>query len=95
MGVSGAFMVSTFLSFAATNEFRISIAKVGPTEMRLFFILVNTAIIFFGTAWVALSIPYVAAGFTVALAWSVFSAQRLIWRLDMDLKRSRSASPKD
>ena len=95
MGVSGAFMVNTFLSFAATNEFRISILKVGPTEMRLFFILVNTAIIFFDTAWVAFSIPYVAAGFTLALAWSVFTTQRLIWRLDMDLKRSRSANPEN
>lgn len=95
MGVSGAFMVNTFLSFAATNEFRISILKVGPTEMRLFFILVNTAIIFFGTGWIAFAIPYVAAGFTVALAWSVFTTQRLIWRLDMDLKRSRSANPED
>ncbi|MFQ6029079.1 MAG: CDP-alcohol phosphatidyltransferase family protein [Dehalococcoidia bacterium] len=90
IALGGAFMVNMFLSFAATNEFQISVLQVGPTEMRLFFILVNTGIIFFGTGWFAVSIPYVAAGFTVALVWTVFRTQQQIWRLDMDLKRSRS-----
>ena len=52
MALGGAFMVNMFLSLAVTNEFRISVLKVGPTEMRLFFILVNTAIVLFGRGWV-------------------------------------------
>src|SRR5918992_1404757 len=84
MALGGAFMVNMFLSFAVTNEFRISVLKVGPTEMRLFFILVNTAIALFGTGWVEASLPFVTALFTGALAWVVFRTQKQIWNLDME-----------
>lgn len=52
LALGGAFMVNMFLSFAATNEFRISVLKIGPTEARIFFVLVNTVIILFGPVWV-------------------------------------------
>ncbi len=90
IALGGAFMVSMFLSFAATNEFRISVLKVGPTEMRAFFILVNIAIIIFGVQWIVVSIPYVTAAFAVTLVWVVSQTQWRIWQLDMELKRSRS-----
>jgi phosphatidylglycerophosphate synthase len=89
MALGGAFMVNMFLSFAVTNEFRISVLKVGPTEMRLFFILVNTAIALFGTGWVEASLPFVTALFTGALAWVVFRTQKQIWNLDMEQKRDQ------
>ena len=40
-----AFMINSFLSFAATGEFRISYMGIGPTEIRLVFIIINTVII--------------------------------------------------
>ena len=52
MALGGAFMANMFLSFAATNEFRISVLMIGPTEARIFFVVVNTAVILFGAGWV-------------------------------------------
>lgn len=89
LALGGAFMVNMFLSFAVTNEFRISVLKVGPTEMRLFFILVNTAIVLFGTGWVETSLPFLVAALTGALVWVVFGTQKYIWGLDMERKRNQ------
>ena len=87
--LGGAFMVNMFLSFAATNEFRISVLKIGPTEARIFFVAVNTAIIVFGSGWVELTLPFVAAGLAVALIFLVYRTQKQIWKIDMDLKQAR------
>jgi hypothetical protein len=65
------------------------VLKVGPTKMRLFFILVNTAIALFGTGWVEASLPFVTALLTGALAWVVFRTQKQIWNLDMEQKRDQ------
>ena len=47
--ILGGFMVNSFLAFGVTNEFQIYHYGIGPTEMRLVFILINTYIIFCGT----------------------------------------------
>ncbi len=39
--ILGGFMVNSFLSFAATNEFEIYHFGIGPTETRVVFILIN------------------------------------------------------
>jgi phosphatidylglycerophosphate synthase len=88
MALGGAFMVNMFLSFAATNEFRISVLKIGPTEVRIFFILVNTAIIVFGAGLVATLLPFVVGVLTAVLVWVVFRTQKRIWSIDMEQKRS-------
>ena len=58
--VAGALMVNSFLSFAATNEFKISTLGIGTTEGRLFFIIANAAIVIFGTSWVPWALPSLA-----------------------------------
>lgn len=88
MALGGAFMANMFLSFAATNEFRISVLKIGPTEARLFFVMVNTAIIFFGAGWVEATLPFVTTGLVAALIFLVFRTQKNIWRIDMELKQA-------
>ncbi len=87
MALGGALMANAFLSFAATNELRISVLKIGPTEMRAFFILLNTGIILLGTAWVETLLPLAAASLTLVLVWVVFQTQKRIWRIDMEYKR--------
>jgi phosphatidylglycerophosphate synthase len=89
LALGGAFMVNMFLSFAVTNEFRISVLKVGPTEMRLFFILVNTAIVLLGTDWVEAWLPFLMALLAGALTWVVFGTQKHIWSLDMQQKKRK------
>ncbi len=46
MAVFCGFMVNSFLQFSATNKFKIAYWGIGPTEMRLIFILINTLIIY-------------------------------------------------
>ena len=84
--LGGAFMINMFLSFAATNEFQISALGIGPTEMRLFFILVNAGIVLLGTAWVQISLPFVLAALAIVLVWLVFKTSKQLWRLDMEYK---------
>ena len=89
LALFGAFMVNSFLSFAATGAFRISYMKIGPTEMRLIFIIVNTVIIFFHNAFnMQLLLPFVLAGATFALFVTVFQTQKNLWKVDMEAKRN-------
>ena len=83
-------MVNSFLSFAATNEFQISTLGIGPTEIRLFFVVCNAAMVFFGTAWLPFALPVILGILTITLAWSVWQSHRRIWEIDMENKRSRS-----
>lgn len=86
----GAFMVNSFLSFAATNEFRISYFKIGPTEMRLAFITTNTLIIFFhGRVPLASTLPYIFTASVAGLIAVVYTTQKMMWRKDMENKKSQ------
>ncbi|HSR89040.1 MAG TPA: CDP-alcohol phosphatidyltransferase family protein [Candidatus Udaeobacter sp.] len=85
----GAFMVNSFLSFAATNEFRISYFKIGPTETRLAFIITNTLITFFhGHVPLARTLPYIFGLSIIGLTAVVYTTQKLIWEKDMKNKKS-------
>ena len=90
--VGGALMVNSFLSFAATNEFQISMLGIGPTEIRLFFILANAAMVFFGTAWLPIALPVILGVLTATLVWSVWQSHLRIWRIDMENKRNRAGA---
>jgi archaetidylinositol phosphate synthase len=91
--IFGALMVNSYLSFAATNEFKITFLGMGPTEIRLALILLNTAIIWFGTAFVEKALPFVPAVGLIVLAVVVYRTQKYVWRIDMDDKRRRRKGP--
>ena len=74
--LGGAFMTNMFLSFAATNEFQISALGIGPTEIRLFIILINAGMVLFDTAWVQISMPFMLAALTGVLLWRVFKTSK-------------------
>ena len=86
MVVLGGFMVNSFLSFAATNEFEIYHYGVGPTETRVVFILINTYIIFHGTGQFHVLLPLVVLTCLAALVFNTYQIQRKLWRLDMAAK---------
>ena len=89
LALFGAFMVNSFLSFAATGAFKISYMGVGPTEVRLIFIIANTLIIFFAdNAQVTKVLPIVLVGATFALFVTVYQTQKQLWRIDMENKRN-------
>lgn len=84
--LTGAFMVSSFLSFAATNKFEIYVNGVGPTELRILIILINTFIIFTGTAHFRVTLPLACAVCLFALVVLVRRTSTELWAIDMDAR---------
>jgi phosphatidylglycerophosphate synthase len=81
--VFSAFMFHTFLMLAATDEFRVSFSRFGPTELRIALIIINILIIRFGIRGLNGALPWVAFGGVIALAVVAYVAQRRLWHVDM------------
>jgi phosphatidylglycerophosphate synthase len=81
--VFGCFMASSFLSFGATGEFKITYLGTGPTEIRIWFIILNCAIIWFGIAWIEKLLIYILILAVIILCVVVYRTQRYIWKTDM------------
>lgn len=88
LAIFGAFMVNSYLAFAATNQFRISYFGIGPTEVRIIFIVINTLIVLLGKTHIAVLLPYVLIFATIGLITVVYRTQRWIWSLDMENKQA-------
>lgn len=86
LAMLSAFMVNSYLSFAATNEFRISYLGIGPTEVRLVFILINILLIFLRKTYIAGSLPLVLAAAFLGLCVVIYRTQKYIWDIDMKNK---------
>jgi len=79
----GCLMINSFLSFAATGEFKITYLRTGPTEMRLYFIVINTVIGFFGTGLLEALVRYIFLAFVPGVCLIVYRTQRYVWEVDM------------
>lgn len=86
LAIFGAFMVNSYLAVSAVNEFRIAHFGIGPTEIRLIFMLINTLIIFFGKTHLVSFLPYVLGFATFGLGIVVYEMQKKIWAIDMKIK---------
>ncbi len=95
MALLGCFMVNSFLSFAATNKFEIYHLGFGPTEMRVGFVVINTLVIFTGTAHFAWTVPITCGLLLIALAVLVFMTQRRLWKMDLEAKRKTTPAVAD
>lgn len=82
----GGFMVNSFLTFAATNQFEIYFYGMGPTEMRIGFILLNAVIIFTGTDHFPITVPLVCGICGVGLVFMAWKSSRTLWAIDMEHK---------
>ena len=87
--IYGSFMVSSFLSFSTTSEFKITYLGMGPTEARLLLIAFNTSMIIFGTRFVEKVLPAAPVLVAIMLTVVVFRTQKYIWQIDMEEKRRR------
>jgi phosphatidylglycerophosphate synthase len=94
LAVTAGFMINAFLAFSATERFQISFMKVGPTEFRIFLIIVNALLVLFGQRYMISSLPYVTAGCFVALCLFVYRTQKKIWKSDVEYKRRHSGENK-
>lgn len=86
LAVCGAFMVNAYLAFAAINRFRIAHLGIGPTEIRIVFIIINTLLIIFGKTYMAGALPYILGLATLGLCVVVYRTQKQIWAMDMEIK---------
>jgi hypothetical protein len=87
--VFGCFMASSFLSFGATGEFKITYLGAGPTEIRIGFIVFNTLIICFGAGWIEKLLVYILILAVIFLCVVVYRTQAYIWKIDMRGKADR------
>ena len=87
--VFGCFLVSSYLAFGATNEFKITFLGAGPTEIRIYIIILNCVLIFCGTGWIEKILPYILAVSIIIMCIVVFRTQKYIWNMDMADKKAR------
>ena len=82
--VTSATMAVSFLSFAATNQFQIAYYGIGPTEIRIGYIALNTFVYFVGTEIFSWGVPVIVA--LNLLAFGVLAAQtsQKLWRIDYE-----------
>jgi phosphatidylglycerophosphate synthase len=90
--VFGAFMVSSYLAFGATGEFKITYLGTGPTEMRIAFIILNAALIFFSTGWIEVLLPYILILSVAFICVIIYRTQKYVWYIDMQNKKDRPSS---
>ena len=89
------FMVNSYLYFATTNKFKISYFGIGPTEIRLVFIIFNTFIIFLGRTYMGWSLPYLLIASLLSLMVIIYRTQNQIWQIDMEEKKKLKDKLKD
>ena len=82
--VTASTMAVSFLSFAATNQFQIAYYGIGPTEIRIGYIALNTFVFFAGTEMFNWGVPVVLGLNTAAFLMMTFQSSRAIWQLDYE-----------
>lgn len=87
LAIFGGFMVNSYLSFAVTNRFKFAYFGIGPTEIRIVFILINTLLILFGRTYLSSALPFVLAISFLGLCVVVYHTQKDIWAMDMKIKQ--------
>ncbi|MGI9596627.1 MAG: hypothetical protein ACR2QK_10730, partial [Acidimicrobiales bacterium] len=65
-----------------TNQFQIAFLGVGPTEIRIGYILINTVLFFTGTALFSWAVPVALIGHVVAIAIVAWRTQLILWQAD-------------
>ncbi|MBC8481791.1 MAG: CDP-alcohol phosphatidyltransferase family protein [Planctomycetes bacterium] len=83
----GCLMVSSFLAFGATGEFKITYLRTGPTEVRASFIILNILITILDTGFLEKTLIYIFIIFFTALCVVIYRTQKYIWKIDMQSKR--------
>lgn len=82
MLVTCASLAVSFLSFAATNQFQIAHYGIGPTEIRIGWIALNTFVFFAGESVFVWGLPVVLALNVAALVLLAYQTQKNLWEID-------------
>ena len=80
--VCAGFAVHAMLAFAATETFRTTFLRIGPTELRLGIVVLNAYLVRAGFDGMAAHLRLASAiGFGFLLI-GIFSTQMKLWRLE-------------
>jgi len=82
--IAVGFMVSSFLACCVEGDLGISYLRVGPVEIRILFIAINTWLTVVGRAPLDAVLPIVIALSFLALIGFVARTQARLWRADAD-----------
>ncbi len=82
--ITTATMAVSFLSFAATNQFQIAYYGIGPTEIRIGYVVLNTVVFFAGTEMFSWGVPVILGVNTAAFLLMVTQSGKTIWQLDYE-----------
>lgn len=82
--VTCATMATSFLSFAATNQFQIAYYGLGPTEIRIGYIALNTFVTIAGTEIFSWGVPLVLAINLLAFGVLATQTSRNLWAADYE-----------
>ena len=80
--VSTGFMVNSFLQFGATQKFEITYYGIGPTDLRIFSIILNCLIIFYGIEFIETGLLYVFIFLLLILIITIYKTQKGIRKID-------------
>ena len=89
MVIFNAFFINSHLAFSATEEFKITYLRIGPTEIQLAFVIINVLIIFIGTHLIEKAIPFVLVMSIIVFAALLIKTQKNIWDIDMQNKEKK------
>jgi archaetidylinositol phosphate synthase len=92
--VTCATMAVSFLSFAATNQFQIAYYGIGPTEIRIGYIALNTFVFFAGTDMFSWGVPVILALNVFAFVVMAAQTSRNLWQIDYETNVDNAPRPK-
>lgn len=82
--VTCATMATSFLAFAATNRFQIAWYGLGPTEVRIGYVALDTLVTFLGTEVFSWGVPVVLAVNVCAFVVLAAQTSRTLWAIDWE-----------
>ena len=82
--ITCATMAVSFLSFAATNQFQIAYYGIGPTEIRIGYIALNTFVWLVGTEIFSWGVPVIVGLNVVAFLVMATQTSRNLWAIDFE-----------
>jgi hypothetical protein len=97
LAITSGYMVNSFLCFAATNEFEIYFLGVGPTEIRVCFILLTSFIIIFdpGREYFSYGVPIYAGILALGLIFLARQSHAKLWVLDMKREKAKRTTQRN
>jgi phosphatidylglycerophosphate synthase len=83
LGLMAGFMVHTFLDFAITHKFKISMGLFGVSEMRMFLVFLNILLILFGKGLLIGIFPGIVLGASLLLFFVIYRSQIMYRHIDV------------